>query len=313
MKHLQSSRRRRLVRGGLASGVVALVGLASASTAGASVTIGQLAPGTSPPALCSGMVYDLAQPTVTSGNTYVVPAGGVAITSWSTNAAAGDGQQLKMKIFRKVAEPRTYRVVGHDGARALTPGTVNKFAVNIPVRPGDVLGLNDATAGAAPNACIFSAPGDFSPQRPGDLADGQSGAIGGIYGSVDRRPNITAVVGFKPKNTFNFGKLNRNEDRGTATLAVKVPGPGKLALTGKGVKTQRTGRAATAIASKTVSSAGRVKLRIKPKGQKKRKLNDAGEVKVRAKVTFTPNGTATGDVVGDPKTQSKRVKLVKND
>ena len=46
------------------------------------------------------------QPTVTSGNTYVVPAGGVAITSWSTNAAAGAGQQLKMKVFRKIGEPR---------------------------------------------------------------------------------------------------------------------------------------------------------------------------------------------------------------
>jgi hypothetical protein len=293
----------------LASGVVALVGLASASGAGASVTIGQLAPGIAPQARCSGMVYDLLQPTVTSGNTYVVPAGGVAITSWSTNAAAGAGQQLKMKVFRKVAEPRTYRVVGHNGPRALNPGTVNTFAVNIPVKPGDVLGLNDATDGFAANACIFSAPGDFNPERAGDLADGQSGSFGGTVGLPDARPNITAVVGFKPTNSFNFGNLTRNRANGTATLAVKVPGPGKLSLTGKGIKTQRSGRAA--VASKAVSAAGTVKLRIKAKGQKKRKLNDAGKVKVRAKVTFTPNGTATGDVVGDPKTKPKRVKLVK--
>ncbi len=310
MEHLLSSRRRRLVRGGLASGVVALVvGLAGASTAGASVTIGQLAPGIAPPAICGGL-YDLVQPTVTSGNTYVVPAGGVAITSWSTNAAAGSGQQLKMKVFRKVSEPLGYRVVGHDGPRPMIPGTLNEFAVNIPIRPGDVLGLNNANAAAVPNACLFAAPGDFNRQRAGDLADGQSGTFGGA-GSVDRRPNITAVVGFEPTNSFSFGRLNRNKDRGTATVAVKVPGPGTLSLTGKGVKTQRSDR--VAIASKKVSSAGTVKLRIKAKGQKKRELNDAGTVKVKAKVTFTPNGTATGDVVGDPRTKPRRVKLVKND
>lgn len=257
------------------------------------------------------MPYDLVQPTVTSGNTYVVPAGGVAITSWSTNAADGGGQQLKMKIFRKVADPLTYRVVGHDGPRALTPGTINKFAVNMPVQPGDVLGLNDATAGSAPNACGFSAPGDFIPERPGDLADGQSTTFGGGFGDADARPNITAVVGFKPKNTFSFGKVNRNKNRGTATLAVKVPGPGTLSLTGKGMKTQRATRSASAVANRIVTAAGTVKLRIKAKGQKRRKLNDAGKVKVKAKVTFTPNGTATGDVVGDPKTLSKRVKLIK--
>ena len=135
-------------------------------------------------------------------------------------------------------------MVGHDGPRALTPGIVNAFAVNIPVQPGDVLGLNNANAAAVPNACLLSAPGDFNPQHPGDLADGQSANFDGEYGSANRRPNISAVVGFKPKNSFNFGKLNRNRDRGTATLAVKVPGPGKLSLTGKGVKTQRSDRAA---------------------------------------------------------------------
>jgi hypothetical protein len=296
-----------MARGGLASGIVALVGLASASTAGASVTIGQLAPGVAPLAICGGS-YDLVQPTVTSGTTYVVPAGGVAITSWSTNAAAGSGQQLKMKVFRKVAEPRTYRVVGHDGPRALTPGTVNKFAVNIPVKPGDVLGLNNATVGAVPTACLLSAPGDFNPQHPGDLADGQSANFDGEYGSANRRPNISAEVRLKP---LILGNLDRNKDTGKATLAVKVPAPGRLSLTGKGVRNQRSDRGV--IANRKVSTAGTVKLRIKAKGQKKRRLNATGRVKVKIKLTFTPSSIETGQVIGDPLTRSRRVKLVKRD
>jgi len=85
-------------------------------------------------------------------------------------------------------------------------------------------------------------------------------------------------------------------------LTVIVPGAGKLALSGKGLKAQRsTGFAA---ASRKVSAAGKVKLLIKAKGGKKRKLSRTGKLKVRAKVTFTP-------INGDPNTKSKRTKLLK--
>jgi hypothetical protein len=289
--------------------IAALAGLAGAPAAAASTTIGQLAPGSSPPVSCISGPQDLVQPTVTSGNSYVVPSGGVAITSWSTNAAATPGQMFEMKIFRKVAEPSTYQVVGHDGPHPLTPAVVNTFPANIAVQPGDVLGVNDVNAGTASNACAFFAPGDQIPQRAGDLADGASGAFTLI--GANARINATAVVGFKPSNAFSFGKVKRNKRKGTATLATNVPGPGTLTLKGKGVKAQRRGRAPRAIASKTVSAAGKVKLKIVPKGKTRRKLNDTGKAKVKVKVTFTPNGTATGDVIGDPNTQSKRIKLIK--
>ena len=105
-----------------------------------------------------------------------------------------------------------------------------------------------------------------------------------------------------PSNAFSFGKLKKNKKRGTALLTVIVPGAGKLALSGKGLKAQRsTGFAA---ASRKVSAAGKVKLLIKAKGGKKRKLSRTGKLKVRAKVTFTP-------INGDPNTKSKRTKLLK--
>jgi hypothetical protein len=282
--------------------------LVSPSFSAASTTIGQLAPGTSPPALCVTSNYDLVQPTVTSGSTYVVPAGGVAITSWSTNAAAGNGQTLAMKVFRKVGQPLTYKAVGHDGPRALAPSKVNTFAVNIPVQPGDVLGVNDENATAVNNACFFSAPGDLIPELFGNLADGQSGDFSAAS-DTDARTNVTAVVGFKPSDAFSFGGVKRNTHKGTATLAVDVPGPGTLSLTGKGVRAQRAGREAAA--SKNVTAAGTVKLKIRAKGKAKHKLNDSGKAKVKAKITYTPNGASSGDVIGDPSTQTKRVKLIK--
>lgn len=113
-----------------------------------------------------------------------------------------------------------------------------------------------------------------------------------------------SLVSTPPFNAFSFGKLKRNENNGTATLAVKVPGAGKLVLTGKGVKKQRVGGGA--VASKKVAAAGTVKLLVKAKGKAKDKLTDTGTAKVKVKVTFTPT-------FGTPKIHTKRIKLIKTD
>ena len=94
---------------------LALLSLAAcASRAPASVTLGQLAPGV--PATCATN-NDWAQPTVTSGNTYVVPGNGI-ITSWSHIASASAGERMSMKIWRQVSG-LNYLAVGHDGPRTL--------------------------------------------------------------------------------------------------------------------------------------------------------------------------------------------------
>jgi hypothetical protein len=170
-----------------------LIGLAiTALPASAAVTIGQLAPGSPPSASCNASPFDAVPATVSSGNTYSVPVAGT-VTSWSTNAAAGAGQMLTMKIFRKIGEPRTYMVVGHDGPRPLTPGSVNTFPASIPVEPGDLLGLNDVNATfTTPNACAFNAPGDVLHEREGDLPDGASGNFDVTESNL--RPNVTASI-----------------------------------------------------------------------------------------------------------------------
>ena len=98
-----------------------------------------------------------------------------------------------------------------------------------------------------------------------------------------------------PSNAFKFGKLKRNRAKGTAVLSVTVPGPGTIALAGKGI---------VAKPAKPVAAAGIVKLQIKAKGKARRKLGRLGKAKVTARVTYTPTGGAAN-------TQAKTAKLIK--
>ena len=162
--------------------------MASASTAGSAVTIGQVAPTT--PAVDCGGNQDQLQPTVNSGNAYIVPAGVGAITSWSTEADSDAGQMLTMKVFRKIGDPATYEVVGHDGPNPLNSGVLNTFPTSVAVMPGDVLGLHVPSPGF--QSCRFSAPGDTYLFKGGNLADGQSDVF--APGILNFRLNVSAVV-----------------------------------------------------------------------------------------------------------------------
>jgi hypothetical protein len=110
---------------------------------------------------------------------------------------------------------------------------------------------------------------------------------------IGPEPTLIAAP-VKPSNAFSFGALKRKLKKGTAMLTVNVPGPGALALSGKGLKAVKA----------TASSAGSLKLKLTAIGKAKKKLNKSGKAKVKANVTFTPNG-------GDPATQTKTVKLKK--
>jgi hypothetical protein len=276
-----------------AAGLAALSLLLGASSSAASVTLGQLAPGSPPPSTCGGATVDNLQPTVGAGASYVVPGTGT-ITSWSHNAAATAGQMLTMKVFRKVADPATYAVVGHEGPRAPAPAVLNGFPASIPVKPGDVLGLNTASPGGS--ACSFFAAGDSYLSRVGNMVDGESEAFGTPV--ADRGLNLAAI--FVPSNAFTVRKPRRNLRRGTATLVVEVPNPGALTASGKGIKAASAGGA---VISKKVA-AGRAKLVIKAKGKQAKRLRKTGKVTLKPKISYTPNG-------GDRATRSTKLKLKK--
>jgi len=93
---------------------------------------------------------------------------------------------------------------------------------------------------------------------------------------------------------LRFGKLERNKDKGTATLAVTLSGPGRLTVSGKNAAKRGV----------KLAAAGTVKIAIKAKGKALRKLGRTGKVKLRLNFLLTPaSGPAT--------TQTRKVKLLK--
>lgn len=153
----------------------AVASLTLCAGAQAQVTVGELPPGI-PLDTTTIELVDVWQGTE-SGRGYVVPADGV-LTSWSTTAAPTGAQELEFKVFHPEppdpSDAERMTVVGRDGPRTLTPNTVNTFDLSIPVRAGDVIGLNTAGSDVMPSAFVFRTglPGDTASLAPG------SGAVG---------------------------------------------------------------------------------------------------------------------------------------
>jgi IPT/TIG domain/PASTA domain len=173
--------------------------LCFAASAEAQTTIGQLPTG--PTLTCvSPSGYDEVQTAVSSGSSYVVPAPGGVITSWSTKASATTTQMLGLKVFRPV-ETKKFLVVAHDGPRALTPSTVNTFPVDIPVQAGDIVGLNVPINAGSGCAFPVSAPGNSVAYLEGGAADGtvflpeeeEEGYRLNITATVLAPPTITTI------------------------------------------------------------------------------------------------------------------------
>jgi hypothetical protein len=175
-----------------AVGLVALLAFLFSSSAAAQITVGQTAPGFSPPAECEEeFAFDEWQRAVAVDTTsYVVPTAGV-LTSWSTNAAAGPNQILTLKVLHRVGA-LSFAVAAHDGPRPLAPGVLNTFPIAVPVKQGDAIGLNTPTA--VPTACTFATglTEDSVFFKQGDVADGGTIAFG--MGFNSSRLNVSATL-----------------------------------------------------------------------------------------------------------------------
>jgi hypothetical protein len=297
--------------------------LLTAMPAAAATQIGQ----TGAPANTCANNDSLVQAGTAGPPGYAVPAGLGVITNWSFQGHAMTPGTGRMVVWRPTAVANQFTVVGKTAVESFAAGTVTTFPARIPVQPGDVLGMRMSPAGfclvgGLPVGDVVrsnnvSEPEEGSTQTfPGLLAgfrvlvaaSVEPDTDGDGFGdeAQDHCPAMPGPDDGCPINTISFGKLKRNKGKGTAVLTVAAPGPGTLALTGRGLVKQRPGRglASARFTAKIVSAAGDLKLKAKSKGSKKRKLNRTGKVKVKANVTYTPTG-------GKPNTAAKRIKLVK--
>ena len=261
----------------------ALIALASASTARASVTIGDTFAPTDP---CAVNVTFLQ--TSSPGALYASPYAGT-ITSFSFHAPAAGTDLFKFKVGRP-AGGDDFTIVGESALKDPSAGVVNTYASQIPVQRGDVIGLywNAANTGD----CSVFAPDGFAIH----LIVGDRLGRDTYEPQDDYKFPISATL--DPTNSFSIAGIQRNKKKGTATITATVPNPGDLTASGKGVNA-----AGAAVTSKAVTP-GTATLTIRAKAKKKRKLNDTGKVKLNLAITFTPTG-------GDRSTQSSKVKLKK--
>lgn len=252
-------------------------------------------------------------------SSYTAPDG--VLTSWRYHSGSVAGT-LRLMLFKPGAAPHVYEAVAASNTKSVAANTGNDFKERIPVKKGYVLGVADHTVGfmgltAASSSDVMDVlptgvqvgdtvtSTDPRTARVGVAATVEPDADGDGYGDVsqDRCPTQAATQD-ACSNQFSFGKVKRKRKNGTALLPVTVPGPGTLALSGRGIVVQRRPRAAGSAADRAVTAAGTVKLLIKAKGKAKRKLNRTGKAKVKAKVTYTPTDGAAN-------TKTPKVKLIK--
>jgi virginiamycin B lyase len=99
-----------------------------------------------------------------------------------------------------------------------------------------------------------------------------------------------------PSDRFKLAGLKLNPRTGKATMTARVPGPGQLVLSGKGIKRE----------SKRARRAGKLALEVVPTATTAAKLKIRGWAQVEAKVTFTPSGA-------EPRTRALNLTLRKRE
>ncbi|MGH2982023.1 MAG: hypothetical protein ACRDKV_08280 [Solirubrobacterales bacterium] len=274
------------------SAALALAALGSAGAQARVVTVGSPLTGPFTQQNFSGAItlfnLTLADPKAHEAS----PVTGV-IVRWRLLGPVGGPFRLRVLT---PAGGKSYTGAGTSAPRMPTAAAQTQvFATSLPIAAGQTIAIdsNSSQDHLGGRSVSGSSYGFFAPP----LADGATGAAF-APGPLE--------VGFNADVATNtLGKPKRNRRNGTAILPVRVPGPGKLTLSGKSVRRQRPARAAAA--SKLATAAGRVKLRIKPKGRARRKLNRTGRARVKVKVRYTP----TGGLPGVSNVQTRKVKLLK--
>jgi hypothetical protein len=212
-------------------------------------------------------------------------------------ASPADGTVVAFAIKSGGAGTLTFRLLHLDAAIAAKvllvggagtgptvslPGAgIFEFPTSLPIRAGDSVGF-DSSSSTAYGACQGGADSwTFSPP----IADG--GSLQPPQSSEDCELLVNAMV--EPSASVGFG-------RGTVTptakarLALRLPGPGMLTLSGSAIRT----------VTRSIARAGRFSVRVQLRGDAGRRLAKSGHLRVRVSETFTPAG-------GAPATESRTV------
>ena len=226
---------------------------------------------------------------------------GIAVDPLGSVHVADTGNQRTQRSTTSGAFRRAFGKGVNDGAGS--PSICTAVLDCEPATTGGLGGEFSSPQAIAANATGTAYVADTLNQRVQRFIASQAPPPPPQPGPPTALPTPTPTLPL-PTNQFNLGRVTLNRRRGTATLVVTLPGPGSVRVSGAGiVPVRRPG--APRLQAKPVAAAGKVELTIRAKGKAKTRLNEAGKVKVKAKVTWTPTG-------GTPSTETKTVKLVKD-
>ena len=151
-------------------------------------------------------------------------------------------------------------------------------------------------------------------QNPSTQSPTQAAPAATTPSSQGTTPQGTPPVVTTPSNAFSFGSSKSSGTTGVVSLALTLPGPGKLTVSGKSTVPAKFTKVVTTAAKKkkkakkitygkttvSVSAAGKVTVNVKPSSAAKKALKKGAKLKVSFQVTYTPTG-------GTAKTATKTV------
>lgn len=228
------------------------------------------------------------------GNAYPVksPATGT-VTALKIRSGSADTVTFRLGSYGK--GKMTAKGAG-TGPTVVLPGPgIHTFPASVPIKYGAYVGIDTSSTTALGNLpCSgLGTTYHFNPV----LADG--GSLQPVDANSICELMVQAVI--DPSSVISIAKAPLKVKGASASLTVKVPGPGKLSLKGKGVA-PRSASGGTAVASQKVKKAGKAVLKITPRGKTKSKLARGASAKVKVKLTFSPTG-------GTPGTLKRTLKL----
>jgi hypothetical protein len=302
--------------------VAALI-TASPSPAGAAVTIG--ATGGNGAADCPPDFTWAQDSTAVGSPTYVVPAGGGVITSWSHDRGpASATAQLRLKVFRKTA-PNTYLTMGQSDFETLSAAGVNSFATRVKVEGGDILGFRLTAApiscrrsGSTGDMAVASGPAQPDPPIGSSVSFGSAGAYllnlaatvepdsdsDGFGDETQDKCVGTAGAANGCPSTVAIGKLKQKGST-KVKVTVTVPGAGTLAIGSANDKALASASTKSLKAvTRTITGNTKQQLTLTLKLTKSAigKLVGSGKLKLKVKAVYTPVGGPAGS-------QTKRKEL----
>lgn len=236
---------------------VALLG-GSGTAAAATAEIGavtEIRAGEAPsPITTGGFAVQIAEAT----GSYAVPAGYSAVTAWHHSTGTVSGT-LTFKVYRPTGGLRQFRVVAAD-TRSVTAGRVHTFPVQIPVLPGDRIGLSSANVELAYETFVMADRiGFFSSELP-------PGAIGATDGEPfpEYKLDVSATIASAPASASPPASPQpvppAAPPRSQAVYPVPPPSLERLRIYPRAFAAARSGGSARA--TRRRGSGGKVSFRI---------------------------------------------------